>query len=356
MVDRIAEIPVSGSTLPAGAKASPRSAAFLAGPENRLVTAAANRLLPDATGEVVGSHAMVVLWGGTGTGKTHLARGICRWWQEQFDQSSAEYVTAADFRYDLADAIKHKTVASLRQRLRSLKLLVLDDLERLPRDNYIHEELIHTLDALAESGAVLVATSSGPPATLSNLAAAVASRLSAGLVVSISAPGPAVRGELARRMSRWLGRPLSPAAAVVVAERTSGGVNELFGMVNELTSGVDGPSSLTAESIAQWMDDRAAERRPRMADIIRVVARYYSIPQKVLKSSSRRRSVVLARAMVIYLARQLSGLSYQRIGTALCGRDHTTIMHSYRKTESLAAHDLATQQAIADLERLLSVP
>jgi chromosomal replication initiator protein len=169
------------------------------------------------------------------------------------------------------------------------------------------------------------------------------------------------------RIARSFGRPIAPAAAEVIAERAGGTVRELIGLVAELmqsaelTQKTGGPSSLSAEQmsteqIAQWLDDRAVDRRPRVSDILRVVAKYYSIPQKVLKGSSRRQSVVMARAMAIYLARRLASLSYQRIGKALSGRDHTTILHSYRKTESLAKHDLATQQALADLERLLAVP
>jgi chromosomal replication initiator protein len=380
VVDRLAEIPVPGSLFvgdalrngAASRLAAPTGNTFLVGAENRLLGAAVERILPGSTNNFVRSPGVIVFWGGTGTGKTHLAQGICNLWQQQFGEPAAEYLTAADYRHELADAVKHNaiehdSVASLRDRLRSRKLLVIDDLHRLPREDYLNEELFHMLDALAEAGGTLLATSNQPPAALPNLSVAVASRLASGLTVSISAPGPAARTELAMRIARSFGRPIAPAAAEVIAERAGGTVRELIGLVAELmqsaelTQKTGGPSSLSAEQmsteqIAQWLDDRAVDRRPRVSDILRVVAKYYSIPQKVLKGSSRRQSVVMARAMAIYLARRLASLSYQRIGKALSGRDHTTILHSYRKTESLAKHDLATQQALADLERLLAVP
>jgi chromosomal replication initiator protein len=79
------------------------------------------------------------------------------------------------------------------------------------------------------------------------------------------------------------------------------------------------------------------------------------VPQKVLKSGTRRRSAVAARAMAVYLARELAGMSYERIGRALGGRDHSTIMHNYHKIVDQLTHDAATRDAVADLQRILQL-
>ena len=84
-----------------------------------------------------------------------------------------------------------------------------------------------------------------------------------------------------------------------------------------------------------------------------VVAKYYGVPQKVLKGGSRRQSAVFARAVAVHLARELGGMSYERIGHALGGRDHTTMMHNYRKIRGELPHDLPTRQAVEDLRRIL---
>ena len=79
-----------------------------------------------------------------------------------------------------------------------------------------------------------------------------------------------------------------------------------------------------------------------MSEIVAIVAKYYGLPQKQLKSSSRKHAVVQGRATIIYLARELTGASYDEIGRALGGRDHTTIMHNYKKIERDRQRDLAT--------------
>ncbi|HEX2473484.1 MAG TPA: helix-turn-helix domain-containing protein, partial [Lacipirellulaceae bacterium] len=95
------------------------------------------------------------------------------------------------------------------------------------------------------------------------------------------------------------------------------------------------------------------DRRPTLPEIIALVARHYSVQQKLLKSNSRKQRLVRARATVIYLARELSDASYEQIGRALGGRDHTTIMHNFRKVQRERQHDFAMQETLEDLRRIL---
>jgi chromosomal replication initiator protein len=90
-----------------------------------------------------------------------------------------------------------------------------------------------------------------------------------------------------------------------------------------------------------------------MAEIIALVARCQSLPQKALKSASRKQSVVFARALAIFLARELTDMSYEQIGQALGRRDHTTIMHNYQKIDRDRLQNPATQQTLDKLSRLL---
>jgi chromosomal replication initiator protein len=108
-------------------------------------------------------------------------------------------------------------------------------------------------------------------------------------------------------------------------------------------------------------DTRAAEQtlhsvataKPSLHEIIAVVCRYFGLPQKQLKSSSRKQSAVTARATAVYLARELTLASYDQIGHALGGRDHTTIMHNYKKVQRDRQTDFATQKAVDELRRIL---
>jgi chromosomal replication initiator protein len=366
VVDHVTEIPLPGRTFCGasveGCAAPPRVtlSSFVAGPENRLVASAVNRLLefdaPRATATVL------AIYGASGTGKTHLARGLVRSWQERgrtdgnsTDANSAdcaEYLTASDFRHTLVDAIKSDTVGEFRRRLRGCKLLAIDDVDRLPRDEYIQQELRYTIDACAENGAMIVVTSASPLSVTRNLSVDVRSRLAGGLELRLAPPDEAARKRLAHHASAAFGRPLSPAAADRLAAGVTGTAGDVFGALFELNAVLSRPIGNDVRAVEEYLANRAV-RRPAMRDILRVVAKYYRIPQKVLNSGSRRQSAVSARAMAVYLARELAGLSYERIGRTLGGRDHTTIMYNYRKIADSLLHDGATRAALDDLEQSL---
>jgi chromosomal replication initiator protein len=369
VVDRVIEIPMPGRTFCGPSTESASGAApiivpvFFAGPENHLLAGAIERLMPplnaacdlqprDATAALP---AVLSIHGKSGTGKTHLARGLVRNWHEHYGAESAEYFTATDFRHELVDAIKRELVADFRRRVRGRRLLVVDDLDRLPDDAYLQEELRYTIDACREAGGLLVVTSSRPVGSLRNLAADVRGRLAAGLVVPALPPDAAARRKLALHASALLGRPLSAAAADRLTAAITGTANDIFGALFGLYADRSGQAAGDVAWVDRYLLARRA-RRPAMRVILQRVAKYYRVPQHVLKSSSRRQSAVFARAVAVYLAREIGGLSYEQIGRAVGGRDHTTVMHNYRKIARQLERDLATREAVDELRGLLGSP
>ncbi len=347
MIDQLSEIPLPGRMLgSAAAHDGSRTAAstplgFIAGAENRLVASTLHRLLAGATAPA--TPKLLALFGSTGTGKTHLVHGLVNYWNTHHGAESAMYFTAADFYRGLLDAIKRETVADFHAELRRYRLLVVDDLHQLPSDDYVSREFRFTLDAFEEKGGTVVVTSLRPPQTLANISADVRSRLSAGLSLQLAQPAGATRVRIIRRAAESLGHPLSDEAAVRLANHVDGNANDLFGAVFEFcaqaASGSDVPSRFT--------------RQPQLREIISAAARHFGLPQKDLKSQSRKQSIVTARAVAIYLARELSDASYEQIGRSLGGRDHTTIIHNYRKIEQERTHNPTICEAIEELTRIL---
>lgn len=365
MVDHLLEIPLPGRSFASSRVEAQDTAAdatlpsFVAGPENRLVATVVGGLLDraaptaDATHEV--APTVVALYGPSGTGKTHLARGLVDHWRTQHGAASAAYVTAGDFRRQLVDALDDESVVHFRGRLRTCRLLAVDNLDKLPQQAHVQEEFRYTIDALEESCGTLVVTSARPVAALANLSPDLRSRLSSGLSLQLAPPGTAARRRLIEQAAAALGRPLSVSATNRLAEGLSGTAHDLFGALFELLA----THSRRHTNDARWAQDylaSRADRRPPLRQIIAVVARYYAVPQKVLKSSSRRQGAVFARAVVVYLARELSNISYEQIGRALGGRDHTTIMHNYRKLELDLRRHPATREAVDHLRRVLLSP
>jgi chromosomal replication initiator protein len=372
VVDYLTEIPLPGrapsewldSPLAVARRAGTNEISwpgFVAGPENRLVASALSRLLESAressSESASGSRTrcnptVLALFGRSGTGKTHLSRGVVRHWQQERGVDAAVYVTASDFRRQFAAAVGNESLLEFRRRYRGCQLLAVDDLHQLPATKHLWQELRYTLDVHEEQGGVVVVTSTRPATMLSNLPPDLRSRLAAALTLQLAAPGDAARALIVRQVSAALGRNVSNDAAQRLAAGVSGTASELLGALFELWTATLTNDRNDMASANRVLAARAA-RRPSVHEIIAVVARYCVQSQKLLKSASRKQSTVFARALVVYLARELNAATYDEIGRALGGRDHTTIMHNYHKIDSDRKLDAAIQETIDDLRRIL---
>lgn len=361
MLDCVTDIPLPGRMLiPADMStanfATPQPfPAFVAGPENRLVASAIKNVLHSESASppslAARSYRLLVLFGPSGVGKSHLAQGLVRHWQSQHGEESAVYTTAADFRHKLHDAAKRQSELDFRGEFRGRQLLVIEDLQHLPSECHTMQELRYTLDDYDERGGIVIVTAATPPHTLAKLSAHVRSRLSGGLMLQILPPGEAARARIVRYAASALGRTPTEEMAIRLAHSLEGSPNQLFGAVFELCAAHNGPA-FDQNAADQLIHDRTL-RKPTLREIIAVVARHQNVPQSQLKSGTRRQSTVFARGLVIFLSRELAAASYEEIGRALGGRDHTTILHSYRKILHDSEHDADLHDTLTNLRRIL---
>jgi chromosomal replication initiator protein len=223
----------------------------------------------------------------------------------------------------------------------------------MPSGQSLWQELRYTFDAYQEDGGIVVVTSDRPTHMLANMSHDVCSRIASGLVLELSPPGSAARVEIIRQVANSLGKPLDEQHAQQLSIGLTGTANDLFGAVFKLLP-ANGTNGLgRSHRIDAVLAGRGA-RQPTLREIIVAVTKHLGVAPKQLKSSSRRRSIVFARAVVTYLARELGDNSYDEIGRALGGRDHTTIIHSHRKIESDQHQDATIRKTLTELRRTLS--
>jgi chromosomal replication initiator protein len=323
---------------------------FLAGPENRLLEPAVRGVL----GRRPAPYNPLLLHGPSGTGKSHLARGLLAAWRDRFPGQPVVYTTAVDFARELADAIETQAVVDLRARYRTASLLVFEDVGRLVDKPAAQAELIHTMDAVRHEGGQIVVTATVSPGELRELAPALQSRLLAGLTVALSPPGPAARLAILRQLADLREIELAEPVAQALAEGLNGTVPELLGALVQLDvpARLDG-TSIDAQAVRHWLAERNGARQPQLADVAAATARYFSLKVSELRGPSRRRPVVAARDVAMHLARSLMRLSLQQIGQYFGGRDHTTVMHACRKIEGLLKSDPLIHQAVVQLQQKL---
>ncbi len=193
-----------------------------------MVYCASTSAASDAAPATQVAPSVLVLFGHSGVGKSHLALGLVRHWQSQLGAESAVYTTAADFRHRWNDAIKRQDELEFRAEFRGRQLLAIDDLQHLPADDHVLEELRYTLDDYEERGATVVVTSVEPIVALPDLSPDLRSRLAGGLALQLAPPGDAARGRIIRHAAHALDRSISDEAADRLARGIEDTANSLF--------------------------------------------------------------------------------------------------------------------------------
>jgi chromosomal replication initiator protein len=322
--------------------------AFLAGPENQLAEAAVRAVLDGPSPR----YNPLVFYGNSGTGKSHLAHGLAAAWQARRPRKRVEVTHAKDFARELLDAVEAQAVDDLRLRFRTADLVVFEQLELLAEHRAAQEELMATLDVLLADGRQVVGTANAAPGQLAALLPGLRSRLCAGLAVPLSPPGPAARSALLERLAAAQDIAIDASAVRLLAEGVAGTVPELLGVLRQLQfDALSDGTRIGAEQIRRFLAARGSSSPPSIAEIAAATARCFSVSVSDLRSPSRARAVVTARDVAMYVARQLTGESLQRIGRHFGGRDHTTVLHGCRKVELLTDRDPAIRESVETLLR-----
>ena len=333
---------------------SVRWGAFVALPENRSALAAAKAL---AKALLAGRHPPVntiAFHGPPGTGKTLLTHTLL-----QKLTAGPEVVTARSLAVgDLARSVAaDRTSLGFTDRdLTTCDVLILEDAQMLPaREADAFGEL---LDRRASRRKATIITSNVGPAAFKHLPRKLTSRLAAGLVIQLESLGFASRRTLLEVAAKGFKLRLAPGALDWLAEQsTGGGVRPLLGLLGSLAQAARAfPGPLDLAAIREIL---AATGQPdsTKADVPRIVmqvAAAYGITRKELLGPSRLRRVLVPRQVAMYLARELSGLSLPRLGTAFGGRDHTTVLHACRKVEADVRNDANLAGMVRQLRSELS--
>jgi len=280
-----------------------------------------------------------------------LAAGLVGTWRQRLGQRGAVYVPAVDFAREWTDAIEAQATEEFHSRYRRAQLVAIDDVDVLTSKPAVQQELLHTLDALAAVGGRLVLTCTLAPGQVAGLLPALQSRLVGGLVVPLAQPSRETRLAVVARFAQLRGIDLAEESAALLADGLPGPLSALWAAVVhlELSARLDEgkvPEQRVGEYLAQL-----TTAQPSLRDIAAATARHFSLRLGDLRSASRRRVVVVARDVAMYLARTLTGISFEQIGMYFNGRDHSTVSHGCWKTAELLKSDPALRSAVDQLRQ-----
>ena len=332
---------------------------FVVGRSNTLAHAAAKQVASGRRGDPVMFNPLYV-HAGVGLGKTHLLQAITWAGNAQGDRKVL-YLTAEKFVYGFVSALRTHTALAFKDILRGIDVLVIDDLQFL-QGKQTQAEFSHTLNSLIDAGRQVVVAADRPPAEMESLDERIRSRLAGGLVVEMGLLGEELRLEIlnARVASARQFHPefsVPPPILQFIAKSVTNNGRDLEGALNRLLAS----STLTGAQMTLELAEREVrdlirpfdQRKIKIEDIQRVVARRYNVSRSDLLSSRRTANVVRPRQVAMYLAKTMTLRSLPEIGRRFGGRDHTTVLHAVRKIEHLVGNDAVLADEIESLKREL---
>lgn len=327
---------------------------FVVGTPNELAYAAARSVAESS--KVQNEANPLFLYGGVGLGKTHLMHAVAWHIKNNDPARKVIYISAEKFMYQFIKALRNHDVMSFKEMLRSVDVLMIDDVQFICGKESTQEEFFHTLNALIDNNRQVIISADRSPSDLDGMEERIKSRLGWGLVADVHSTTYELRVGIL--MSKLEQMKISVPLEVVefLAERIISNVRELEGALNKVVahSTLVG-RKISLESTQEILQDllRSNIKTVTIEDIKRKIAEKKNIKVSDLSSNSRERQMVRARQMAMKLARTLTSKSLAEIGKQFGDRDHTTVMHGIKQIEELMQVDSEISEDIKSLTKTL---
>jgi chromosomal replication initiator protein len=308
---------------------------FVIGPSNHFAHAAALSVAERPGG----SYNPLFIYGPAGLGKTHILRAIEHFVNDVYPRLKVLYVSTETFLNEFVDSIKNSSGHDFKRRYRQIDVLLVDDIQFIEGKDSLQEELFHTFNDLYGSSRQIVLSSDRPPDAIPTLEDRLKSRFMMGLLTDIQPPDIETRMAILRKKADRENYFLPNDVSEFIAANITSNIRELEGALNKVTA----YASLNGESMSRSLAERVlgdfiADRQPRpitVPMILEATVEQFGFTIDDLKGKSRRRPLVIARQMAMYVTRQLTDLSFPVIAREFGGRDHTTVMHACDKISAL---------------------
>jgi chromosomal replication initiator protein len=309
--------------------------AFVTGASNRFAQAAAL-----SVAETPGrSYNPLFIYGEAGLGKTHLLQAIAHYVRVNYPDRLVRYVSSEQFLNDFVEAIRTNTSNDFKLRWRNVDVLLVDDIQFIERAERFQEEFFHTFNELHDRRSQIVLTSDRSPDAIATLENRLRSRFMMGLITDIQPPDVETRIAILRKKAEKAPLPVSDDVLDFIAENITDNIRMLEGALTRVTAYANLYRTDLDVPLAQHiLSDILGEREPRPITsqlILDKTAAMFGFTVEDLKGKSRRRPLVTARQVAMYVVRELTDLSYPAIARDFGGRDHTTVIHAVEKIGSL---------------------
>ena len=326
---------------------------FVIGASNRFAHAAAVAVA-EAPGK---AYNPLLIYGGSGLGKTHLLHALGHYMLSYYPGVRVRYVSTEEMTNDFINAISENRMTEFRRRYRDVDVLLIDDIQFLESKIQTQEEFFHTFNTLHNAQKQIVMTCDRPPKALEALEPRLRSRFEWGLITDIQPPDLETRIAILRRKQVVEHLSVPPDVLELIASKIQTNIRELEGALIRVTAFANlnrqAPDIALAETVLQDLIPDGDQRIVTTDDVKEQTAAYFDVTVEDLISQSRTHTLVTARQVAMYLCRELTDLSLPKIGQEFGGRDHTTVMHAYRKIKDLMSERRSVYNQVTELTNRL---
>lgn len=331
--------------------------AFITGKSNKLAHAA-SLAVAENPGRV---YNPLFLYGGVGLGKTHLMHAIGH--VGEAAGLNVLYVTSEKFTNEIINAIRFQKTEEFRAKYRQIDILLVDDIQFIAGKESTEEEFFHTFNTLHSANKQIIVTSDRPPKAIPSLQDRLRSRFEWGLLADIQPPEYEHRLAILRSKAESLRFAVPPEVTEYVARPECSSVRELEGALNRVIAFATlHDAALSVELAMRALENIYGNMLPKPTvtrtmltanAVLQGVCQYYRIDLERMQSKHRDRDTVWPRQVAMYLMREETDASLLQIGTALGGRDHSTIMHGCDRVRSEMVHNERARREVSEVLALL---
>lgn len=280
------------------------------------------------------SYNPLFIFGGVGLGKTHLMQAVGHQAKCEHPDLRVEYVSGDTFTFDVVSSIREDRFPAFRRKYRDVDVWLVDDIQFIAAKERTEAEFFQVFNTLHETGRQIVIASDRPPKELQLMDDRLRSRFEWGLIADIKPPDLETRTAILARRAEVEGAAVPEEVLRYIAQRVKSNIRVLEGaLITVMAAASLTNAEITLSLAAEQLRDHSLDARQPLSisRIQQIVADHFNLSVTELIARTRRREVVYARQIAMYLSRDLLNSSYPSIARAFGGKDHTTVIHACGK-------------------------
>ena len=328
---------------------------FVEGDCNRLARSAGYAVANKPGGT---SFNPLLIFGGVGMGKTHLAHSIGISIKEKYPNKTVLYVGSEKFAHQFIDAIKQESINDFIHFYQMVDVLIIDDVQFFAGKTKTMDVFFSVFNHLHQNGKQIILTSDKPPVEMQDMEQRLLSRFKWGLSADLSTPDLETRIAILQKKMYGNGIELPNEVVEYLAYSINTNIREMEGAWTSLLAQASLNKKAITLDLAKQMIDKFVKNTSREISIDyiqKVVCDYFNLPMEILKSKTRKREVVQARQISMFFSKKMTKASLASIGAHCGGKDHATVLHACRTVTNLSETDKQFKVYLADLEKKLSI-